>query len=393
MKHGWFIPLILGCFGLSMTGLWLYLSMADTESELADVRRRTSTVFFGEDVGGSLVASASDGSTARNGDSIQTVALVENSTRRTIVEAAGRRAGVRQFGGSLLGTLDSLAAELHRMAERVDDEIAHFRSDLRQNAFLELAYGWHALETGHTEASLAHFDRALRYADSNAGALSGKASALTTLRRFDEALAVYERLLNERGDDAQAHYNAAVLLARIGRVGAGAEHLRSAVAADPKHARAWFNLASLAQRDGRLSEARTAWERFTELEPSIATGWYNLGLVYMDYQMPDDAARCFSFVVMIDPTDVDGYVNLASACRASGDVEAALWILRQADGLSGCDPIVLQALADSHRTHAAMFPDHSAMHLEEAFRIENELAAIEAPWGTKELAAGYGEGE
>lgn len=396
MKQGWFIPATLFGFGLAMTGLWLYLTMADTDSP-----PQPRVVMVDEPMFPGMERTSPEPTAHDNG--IGSSAVKRNETRRILANASARvdfepeQPAKRKKRVSTLTALRNrrrkAARQFDRMFTLADDTVNRWKSNIGGTPLMRIARGWHLLNQNKPRQALAAFDLILRREETEKAALAGRAAALVALGRFDTARETYRALLDIHPRDAGARYNLGVIEGRLGRLTDAAEQFRLAVQCDPRHKRAWFNLASLAQRDGRLAEARTGWESFTKLEPSIAAGWYNLGIVYMDYQNPTDAARCFSYVVMIDPTDVDGYVNLAEAYRAEGDFETALGILHQADQLSPCDPVVLSVMSQAHRGYASIHPEDELIHLAEAERIEADVAAIESANSLSSVVAGVSSGE
>ncbi|MBK8268569.1 MAG: tetratricopeptide repeat protein [Planctomycetes bacterium] len=390
MKQGWFIPATLFGFGLAMTGLWLYLAMADTDSP-----PQPRVVMVDEPMFPGMERTSPGPTTHDSGN--KSSDEKRNETRRILANASARveiepeQPAKRKKSVSALTALRNRQREAARQLDRwftlADDTVNRWKSNIGGTPLMRIARGWHLLNHNKPRQALAAFDQILQREETETAALAGRAAALVALGRFDAARETYRALLDIHPRDAGARYNLGVIEGRLGRLTDAAEQFRLAVQSDPNHKRAWFNLASLAQRDGRLAEARTGWEAFTSIEPAIAAGWYNLGIVYMDYQNPTDAARCFSYVVMIDPTDVDGYVNLAEAYRAEGDFDSALGILHQADQLSPCDPVVLSVMAQAHRGFAAIHPENESQHLLEALRLESQLATMEEANGLADVVA------
>lgn len=277
---------------------------------------------------------------------------------------------------------------LARMAEAVDAAGLRFRSNVLNSTVAQLAAGWYDLQSDRPNAALRHFDGLLDRQSSNAPAWAGKASALITLKRFDDAADAYARLVALAPEDIHARYNLGVLLTRLARYGEAAAAFREVLCRDPRHAQSLYNLARLAQRDGRLNEARYAWEDYTRLRQNDADAWFALGVLYLDSRSPFEAARCFAAVVHVNPEDPEGYQNLAVAHSWAGHPEAALDDLEAADALSPCDPAIMQPLADLHRIIAAWSPLDAEAHLAAAAWLEQESAVLDSTPQPQAVAGG-----
>ena len=80
------------------------------------------------------------------------------------------------------------------------------------------------------DEALASYDRALSFRPDYAEALNNRGNTLHELKRLDEALASYDRALAVRPDDAEALNNRGVTLHELKRLRRGARKLRPALA-------------------------------------------------------------------------------------------------------------------------------------------------------------------
>lgn len=96
--------------------------------------------------------------------------------------------------------------------------------------------------------------------------------ALRRERRYDEALAAYQRALDLRcTGPEEVHLNRGVIFADDLRRPAEAEReLDAALALNPAYAPAWLNLGNLHEDMGRRDAARAAYERLLLLQPGDA---------------------------------------------------------------------------------------------------------------------------
>lgn len=296
----------------------------------------------------------------------------EDSRRREAAARAARRARRPHIQWRALADAAS---------KRLDEVAFAFRDHVTDSTVARLTVACADLSEKRYRAALAKFERVLADDDRCIEALDGKAQALIGLKRFEDAVTTYARIVEIAPSNVPARYNYGALLYRLGCFGDATWQFRVLLEYDRDHARAHYNLATLAQRAGRLAEAMDEWERFTLLEPDVAEAWFNLGIIYMDYSRPMDAVTCFQQVIEIDPSDVDGRLNLGLAYADAGALRASLSAMQSAQELSPCDPVVLALLADVHEALATIADDAAereaqlSLAADLRFQIEMEAAS------------------
>jgi len=375
----WFLGLTVFGFVLFIAAVTMYMSSGETPRPRADERKAILAELASDEAG--------EGGVSLREHFTKLRAARESATaerERLAERARPHRPRVSNHWREQIGQL----------ADRIDDTAVRLRSDISGSPVVRLAAGAAEIQSGRADAAVQEFDRVLAKRPADVTALSGKASALVTMERFEEAAGVYAELVRTAPGDTVARYNYGVLLYRLARFGEAAEQFRRLVEIDPKHARGQYNLATLAQRAGRLDEAREAWEVFTRLEPRAANGWFNLGVVWMDFNRPIDAVRCFLEAAAINPEDSDAWLNLGLAYGAAGHLEAALEAITKADAVAPCDPTIMRCLADLHSVLAdqggpgAETHRHLAAALEEKLRPPDEQQTEQGP-----VAATAAEGD
>lgn len=352
VNKGWFIPISFACFAVVVVALWSYVTQTDGESAPDTITHSRQGL---------------------SGDPSRPTASGEPAPTPTDQLRERRRALVRALENHMRAWSQSGLV----FAETLDHAALRLRSNVGRTPYFQMLAGRFELAGGNADAALRRFDRLLNRHPGHTEALAGRAEALISLKRYQEAANTFERLILIAPDQVRARYNYGVLLTRLAEAGAAAEQFCEVVRIDPRHARAHYNLAALAQREGRLAAARDAWRAFTRLRPGIAGGWFNLGIVLMDFNEPLEAAQAFQSVVHIDPDDPFARLNLALAYEAAGDVEEALDILNQARERAPCNPHIMTALADLHRDIAAWNPAEEETHLAIAVLLEEQMGMLD----------------
>lgn len=152
-------------------------------------------------------------------------------------------------------------------------------------------------------------------------ALSHLAAALRDVARYDEAYAIYERLLASFAPDAHP-----VVWRQLGQLEEARSQLasaegwyRRAIEARPLDATAYIFLGSMLAKAGRLTEAEHWHRRATEcVDGCLDEAYLNLGFVLKARGEYLQALECFREAVRRDPDDPD-------AREALADVEHVLF--------------------------------------------------------------------
>lgn len=147
------------------------------------------------------------------------------------------------------------------------------------------------LNSGAIEESLATYDVALsssskdkpaqgkpleEWKQSRAEVYLWKGNTLLKLKRYDEAVAVYNQAAELSADHGKAYFNVCATFYNMGNTEASAAACRKSVDADPKRADAWFILGSVLfagakpNANGKVAlaeEGRKALKKYLELAP------------------------------------------------------------------------------------------------------------------------------
>jgi tetratricopeptide (TPR) repeat protein len=148
-----------------------------------------------------------------------------------------------------------------------------------------------------------------------------------------EAADLFARLTELAPDDAEAHYNLAVVLVALERYDEAIARYQRAIALKPDHARASSNLGSALRVRGRLDEAEAACRRALEIDPNLASAHINLGTVFTSQDRLEEAVRSFRRATELKPDMAEAFLNLGLALHNQGRFEEALTQYRRAIGV------------------------------------------------------------
>ncbi len=160
------------------------------------------------------------------------------------------------------------------------------------------------------DEALASYDRALALRPDHADALCNRGATLHELQRFDEALASYDRALALRPDYAVAVlYNRGNALKQLKRFDEALESYDRALALQPDHAEALCNRGNTLHELKRFDEALATYDRALALRPDHAKALYNRGNALRQLKRFDEALESYDRALAARPDDVNALNN------------------------------------------------------------------------------------
>ena len=186
------------------------------------------------------------------------------------------------------------------------------------------------------DEALAHYDRALSLNPDHAGAWSNKGVSLHELKRYDEALAHYDKALSLNPDYAEAWGNMGNTLKELKRYDEALAYYNKALSLKPDYAEAWGNMGNtlkelkrydeaLAHFDKALSLNLAHFDKALSLKSNYAEAWSNKAAILNELKRYDEALAHYDKALSLKP-DIDWiYGDLIHAkmkiCYWSGLVE------------------------------------------------------------------------
>jgi tetratricopeptide (TPR) repeat protein len=211
---------------------------------------------------------------------------------------------------------------------------------------------------GYYPEALREYQAALERGEDHDLVVQAMAEIHLLMRRPDEALALYENLLerqpqspklwNERGvalhqqgqvADAEQSYrhaldaeptyaiaynNLGVSLYHRGAVDDAVNAFRAALDAQPMFVKARLNLALLLSRGKRLPVALDAYRQVLTTDAENPVAWNGIGLVLTELRKFEDARNAFARSIQAKPDFAEAHYNMSFTLSNLGDFEGAL---------------------------------------------------------------------
>jgi Flp pilus assembly protein TadD len=146
-------------------------------------------------------------------------------------------------------------------------------------------------------------------------------------KRFDAAIAHYEKALELEPDHMLAQNNLGLALLQEGRVSESEPHFRRAVELDPRYFKAYESLGRVYLQTNRVPEAIASLKAALAMHPSDAKAFNDLGIALMRNDQPEDGLEAFRRAVALEPNDASYRKNLALALTQLGRAEEAASLL------------------------------------------------------------------
>ena len=119
--------------------------------------------------------------------------------------------------------------------------------------------------------------------------------------RHDDAIAAYNRVLEQEPDNVYALYNIGQVEQARGKNAEAENFYRQALETDPDYTPALFNLAIVRTARGDFAEAAELYQQVTEIEPQNANAFLNLGFALQEQGEDDEARAAWDQAIELDP--------------------------------------------------------------------------------------------
>lgn len=191
------------------------------------------------------------------------------------------------------------------------------------------------------QEALAAYDRVIENNPENITALLDKASVLSKLQRHQEALATYERAIAVNEDSHLAWLGKGNALFAMRQYPEALAAFNRTVKIQPKSYLSWHNRGSLL-RDGlkNLPEAIASYDRALEINPNFYHAWRDRGIALSQNQQHEQAIESFEKALSIKPNDYKSWVGKGIALSSLSKTEEAISVFEKAVEIQPQDPFV-----------------------------------------------------
>ena len=194
-------------------------------------------------------------------------------------------------------------------------------------------------------------DKALKDKLISLGYVAGGSSALQNLAtyyhkngRFEEALEVWQQLVELEPDNSAARISLGNAYFKTGKDDMAIRVLEDVIRADPSALRALHSLVTIHVERGRAREALEVAERAVRADPNDGWSYYDRGMALELMGRSAEAGDSYRRALELAPDLAEAHANLAQTYASSGRPELALDHARRAVELAGEQPQMLYVL-------------------------------------------------
>ena len=166
------------------------------------------------------------------------------------------------------------------------------------------------LESYQSELALKTVDRALRLFPRSTKTRIKAAEMQIILRRYMEAAATLQSLLDEDPQNTEALQLLGILFKEQGDIEQAAKSFQTVVELDGDNYEAWTMLGNLLDIQGDPM-ALQCFENAIAIDSTYPQGWHSKAFYLQNHEQIDEAIAIYKKIHSIDPTYVDAYLNAA----------------------------------------------------------------------------------
>ena len=181
-----------------------------------------------------------------------------------------------------------------------------------------------ALQTHRIQRGVELIGKAIKINPNVAAAHNNLGSALSALKRHDEALASYDRAIALKPDYAEAYYNRGIVLKALNRNEQALASYEGAIALKPDHADAYNNRGNTLSAMKHHEEAMASYDKAIALKPDYAEAYNNRGNVLNALQRYQGALASYDRAIALKPDYAEAYNNRGNSLSELKRFEEAL---------------------------------------------------------------------
>jgi tetratricopeptide (TPR) repeat protein len=144
------------------------------------------------------------------------------------------------------------------------------------------------------------------------------------LGRLDQAEAIYQKILGQEPNHADALHLSGVIFSQRGNNELAVAYINKAIAANPSEPAYYHHLGNALKESGQLDDAVVSYRKALSIKPDFAEACNSLGNAFEKRGVPDEAVACYRQALAIKPDFAEAHNNLGFALEAQGKLDEAI---------------------------------------------------------------------
>jgi predicted O-linked N-acetylglucosamine transferase (SPINDLY family) len=225
------------------------------------------------------------------------------------------------------------------------------------------------------QESIGQFDKLLGLQPNHVVAINERGSVLADMNNHEAALESFRKAVAIQPEYAEGHLNSGNLYGKLYRYDEALAAYDKALTLKPALADAWLGRGNVLVRLRRYEEASIAFNKALTLKPDLSGAWLGRGNLFAGLRRHDDAFAAFDRASALDPALADAWLGRGNVLAGLGRYEEALAALDRAcelkDDFSGAWLARGNILIDRGRY------DEAFLALDRALTLEPDAAYVE----------------
>ena len=191
------------------------------------------------------------------------------------------------------------------------------------------------LQVGKVEEALTIYDQIVETRPQDLEARIGRATALGRLGRYSDALEDYGRVLAVKPDHVEAQIGRARILGWMGRYSEAEAECRQTLAENPSAVEAYLQLGIILGWQHKYSEAAELYERARQLAPRDPEPFLGLARLRFWQDDPEGAKSFYEAALRVDPGNADATEGLTRIAKIPSPWRFRTYLGFRFDALNG----------------------------------------------------------
>ncbi len=141
---------------------------------------------------------------------------------------------------------------------------------------------------------------------------------------LEDAEQLYQRVLVEDPDNAEANHLSGLIAAHFGQNKTAIKLLQKAIESKPDYAEVHYNLGVIFQKIGQLQLAEYSYKKAVAFDPTYSKAYCNLGAVLQNQMCLNEGAANYRKAISVKPDNAEAHNNLAMLFQEKGELSEAV---------------------------------------------------------------------
>ncbi|MEO7539023.1 MAG: tetratricopeptide repeat protein [Pyrinomonadaceae bacterium] len=223
-----------------------------------------------------------------------------------------------------------------------------------------------------TEAAKIVFLEALKYDPKNSAAYFGLGEVYAELDQAAEAIANYEKSLQNDNGLTEIYVPLGILYFQSGEIAKADDFLTKALATSSESSQTQFFLGMVRSSQNRNEDALAAFKKAETLEPTYAESYFNAGDILVRLKRAGEAVAEYQKALELKPAYFDAWLALGEALYETGKYSEAIIAYKAAAKLKNDKWEVFMGLAEASRQNNEFNSAESNYNLAALFLMRNQ---------------------